>query len=211
MAQDGAGGDEEAKQEQPDDDQRHYPLKYFKGQDLELYYSEKQLKPGVEQEIKQGFFEIRNKFGGGGDAAGAGGAGPSVVSGEVQVYVSHLCLHNFHPIFSKFNLEVVKTILNLSQIVYLKTNEVLYEPGYNDRYLYVVLFGKLRLSNSESEQPIGMVLNLGWTAGEEILFKSDMALRKKANAGVAAPGARSERCRSLDESCVLGIEKRNLA
>lgn len=25
---------------------------------------EKQLKPGVEQEIKEGFFEIRKKFGG---------------------------------------------------------------------------------------------------------------------------------------------------
>ena len=98
-----------------------------------------------------------------------------MVSGEVQVYVSHLCLHQFHPIFSKFNLEVVKTILNLSQIVYLKPDEVLYQPGYNDRYLYVVLFGKLRLSQVENDQPIGMVLNLGWTAGEEILFKSDMA------------------------------------
>lgn len=44
--------------------QKSYPLKYFKGQDLELYYMEKQLKPGVEREIKEGFFEIRKKFGG---------------------------------------------------------------------------------------------------------------------------------------------------
>ena len=46
------------------------------------------------------------------------------------------------------------------------------------------------------------------------MFKSDMAARKKAanaTGGAAATGARSERCRSLDESCVLGIEKRNLA
>ena len=28
---------------------------------------EKQLKPGVEKEIKEGFFEIRKKFGGGKD------------------------------------------------------------------------------------------------------------------------------------------------
>ena len=127
-----------------------------------------------------------------------------------------MCLHNFHPIFSKFNLEVVKTVLNLSQIVYLKPNEVLYEPGYNDRYLYVVLFGKLRLSEQATDKPMGMVLNLGWTAGEEILFKSDLAQRKNSKAGEAAgaaakTGLRNERCRSLDESCVLGIEKRNLA
>ena len=85
-------------------DQKSGPLKYFKGQDLELYYMEKQLKPGVEREIKEGFFEIRKKFG-----------GEEPISGEeVQVYVSHLCLHNYHPIFCKFNLNVVKTILNFS-------------------------------------------------------------------------------------------------
>jgi len=42
---------------------QYKPLKQFKGQDLELYYMEKQLKPSVEQEIKEGFFEIRKKFG----------------------------------------------------------------------------------------------------------------------------------------------------
>lgn len=152
---------------------------------------EKQLKPGVEREIKEGFFEIRKKFGEG-QAAGE----------EVQVYVSHLCLHNYHPIFCKFNLDVVKTILNFSQIIYLNKGQVLYEQGYNDRYLYVILFGKLRLSQHETDQPIGSPLNIGWTVGEEILFKSD----RKANGG-----NRTERCRSLCESCVLGIEKRSLA
>ena len=49
--------------EASDSEQKSYPLKYFKGQDLELYYMEKQLKPGVEREIKEGFFEIRKKFG----------------------------------------------------------------------------------------------------------------------------------------------------
>ena len=42
---------------------QYRPLKQFKGQDLELYYMEKQLNPSVEQEIKEGFFEIRKKFG----------------------------------------------------------------------------------------------------------------------------------------------------
>jgi hypothetical protein len=45
-------------------EQKSIPLKYFKGQDLKLYYMDKQLKPGVEREIKEGFFEIRKKFGG---------------------------------------------------------------------------------------------------------------------------------------------------
>ena len=103
--------------EASDAEHKSYPLKYFKGQDLELYYMEKQLKPGVEREIKEGFFEIRKKFG---EDAGA-------QETEVQVYVSHLCLHNYHPIFCKFNLDVVKTILNLSQIIYLKKGQTLYQ------------------------------------------------------------------------------------
>ena len=177
--------------ESSDAEQKSYPLKYFKGQDLELYYMEKQLKPGVEREIKEGFFEIRKKFGEGEAAAE-----------QVQVYVSHLCPHNYHPIFCKFNLDVVKTILNFSQIIYLKKGQTLYQQGFNDRYLYVILFGKLRLSQAENDAPIGQPLNIGWTVGEEILFKSD----RKANGG-----QRTERCRSLCESCVLGIEKRSLA
>ena len=104
--------------EASDAEQKSYPLKYFKGQDLELYYMEKQLKPGVEREIKEGFFENRKKFG------EQNASGPSE---EVQVYVSHLCLHNYHPIFCKFNLDVVKTILNFSQIIYLNKGQVLYE------------------------------------------------------------------------------------
>ena len=98
----------------------------------------------------------------------------------MQVYVSHLCLHNYHPIFCKFNLDVVKTILNFSQIIYLKKGQTLYEQGFNDKYLYVILFGKLQLSDPETDAIIGQALNIGWTVGEEILFKSD----KKANGGM---------------------------
>lgn len=65
---------------------------------------EKQLNPSVEKEIKEGFFEIRKKFG---DQIGA-------MNEEVQVYVSHLCLQNYHPIFCKFQLEAVKTFLSYS-------------------------------------------------------------------------------------------------
>jgi hypothetical protein len=62
---------------------QYKPLKQFKGQDLELYYMEKQLNPSVEQEIKEGFFEIKKKF---------GDQSKQPMSEEVQVYVSHLCL-----------------------------------------------------------------------------------------------------------------------
>ena len=151
------------------DPQKHYPLSYFKGQDLELYYMEKQLKPGVEREIKEGFFEIRKKFGG--NAQG----GP-LEGEEVQVYVSHLCLHNYHPIFCKFNLDVVKSILDHSSIIYLKQGQTLYQQGFNEKFLYVVLFGKLQIMDPKTEGPIGQPLNIGWTAGEEILFRSDKAV-----------------------------------
>ena len=103
---------------QNDKNQKSQPLKYFKGQDLEMHYMEKQLKPEVEKEIKEGFFEIKKKF----NEEGFDGNNwqPGKHEGdEVQVYVSHLCLHNFHPIFCKFNLETVKIILNYSSIVYL--------------------------------------------------------------------------------------------
>jgi len=43
----------------------------------------------------------------------------------------------------------------------------------------VILFGKLRLSHHETDAAIGQPLNIGWTVGEEILFKSD----RKANGG----------------------------
>jgi hypothetical protein len=100
------------------------------------------------------------------------------MSEEVQVYVSHLCLQNYHPIFSKFSLEVVKTFLNFSQIIYLKKDQVLYAEAYNDKYMYVILFGKLKLSDPQGTQ-IGQVLNIGWTVGEEILFKPKDAGKSK--------------------------------
>lgn len=81
---------------------------------------EKQLNPNVEKEIKEGFFEIRKKFG-----------DQMAMSEEVQVYVSHLCLQNYHPIFCKFDLDAVKTFLSFSQIVYLNKGQVLYDEGYN--------------------------------------------------------------------------------
>ena len=74
----------------------------------------------MEREIKEGFFEIKKKFG-----------DQSPMTEEVQVYVSHLCLQNYHPIFCKFDLDAVKTFLSFSQIVYLNKGQILYDQGQN--------------------------------------------------------------------------------
>lgn len=59
-----------------------HPLKHFKGQDLEMYYMERKLKPEVEKEIKKGFFEIKKKF----------DNNSKEKEDQVQVYVSHVIL-----------------------------------------------------------------------------------------------------------------------
>ena len=157
-----------------------------------MHYMEKQLKPEVEKEIKEGFFEIKKKYDDDGDQDNKGS------NEETQVYVSHLCLHNFHPIFCKFELETIKIILHYSSIVYLNKGQTLYANGYNDSFLYVVLFGRIRLYDPETQMKIGKTLNLGWTVGEEILFKSENGKQ------------RMDVCKAVIESCVLGIEKKNL-
>lgn len=63
---------------------------------MELQYVDQKINPDVEKEIKNGFFEIRKKY--------SEDQRPKMKPGEeeeVQVYVSHLCLKNYHPIFSK--------------------------------------------------------------------------------------------------------------
>lgn len=98
---------------------------------------EKKLKPEVEKEIKKGFFEIRKKQ--------FDSFGVEQPEEEVQVYVSHICLHNFHPIFSKLSVETVKLVLQYSIVVYLNKGQTLYSPGFNDTFFYVMLFGKTRV------------------------------------------------------------------
>ena len=86
-----------------------------------MYYMEKKLKPEVEKQIKRGFFEISKKFNHPVFTAQGGKfTQPDENNMEVQVYVSHVCLHNFHPIFSKMGIETVKTVLQFGSIVYLK-------------------------------------------------------------------------------------------
>ena len=47
----------------------------------------------------------------------------------------------------------------------------------------------------------GQTLNIGWTVGEEILFKPE-----NENGRIA----RTDICKATSEACVLGIEKKNL-
>jgi len=177
-------------------------LKYFKEQDMEMFYKEKQLRPEIEKEIKEGFFEIKKKFMDDVSSSRQGSTSPPADDEEVQVYVSHLCLHNFHPIFCKFNLDTVKIILHYSSIVYLNKGQTLYAEGFNENFLYVVLFGRLRIYEPRTNTKVGSTLNIGWTVGEEILFKPENEVGRVR---------RTDTCKAVTDACVLGIEKRSLA
>jgi hypothetical protein len=65
---------------------------------------EKELDPTIEEEIKEGFFELKQKF---------------KDQGESSIYVSHIVLHAKHPIFGKLEIETLKTMLSESSIIYL--------------------------------------------------------------------------------------------
>jgi len=176
------------------------PLKQYPQNQVEIQYAEKQLSPAIEKEIKEGFFEIRKKFDGVGDTL-------QEMPEEVQVYVSHLCLQNYHPIFCKFELEAVKTFLSCSQIVYLNKMQTLFDSELNTGQIYIILFGKLKLQTLDG-RPLGQTLNIGWTAGEEILFKST----KKDENGFdhRVKQRRDTKCFASTDSCVLGFEKKAL-
>lgn len=66
--------------------------------------TEKELDPSIEDEIKEGFFELKQKF---------------KDSGESSIYISHVVLHNKHPIFSKMEIDTLKTLLAESSVLYL--------------------------------------------------------------------------------------------
>jgi len=65
----------------------------------------------------------------------------------IRKHFSPVPIHILHafPIFCKLTLETVKIILHYSSIVYLNKAQTLFADGYNDHYIYVVLFGRLKL------------------------------------------------------------------
>jgi hypothetical protein len=63
----------------------------------------------------------------------------------------------------------------------------------------VVLFGRLKLADYRGQQ-VGQIVNIGWTVGEEILFKQADGIVQR----------RTDKCVAVTDSCVLGFEKKAL-
>jgi len=56
----------------------------------------------LEQDIKEGFFELRQKF---------------KTVGASSIYISHLVLHEKHPVFCKLEMKTLKRLLMESSII----------------------------------------------------------------------------------------------
>lgn len=69
-----------------------------------LVCNERELAANIEDEIKKGFFELKQKF---------HDSGPS------SIYISHIILHEKHPFFKKLEIDTLKHLLAESSIVYL--------------------------------------------------------------------------------------------
>ena len=98
--------------------------------DPSLMVSENVLPRNIEDQIKDGFFELKHKF---------------KEQGPSSIYISHIVLHEKHPIFKKLNVNTLKTLLADSSVIYLAPGQTLYKFGYQDAFIYIVLFGKLSL------------------------------------------------------------------
>jgi len=70
-----------------------------------LVCNEKELSANIEDEIKSGFFELKQKFN---------------ENGPSSIYISHIILHKKHPIFMKCEIETLKRLLVESSVVYLQ-------------------------------------------------------------------------------------------
>lgn len=64
---------------------------------MKLVCTERLLPETVEDEIKEGFYEMRHKF---------------KPDGASQVYISHLVLQAKHPLFAKLKVNTVRKILS---------------------------------------------------------------------------------------------------
>jgi CRP-like cAMP-binding protein len=95
----------------------------------------------------------------------------------------------------------VKIILHYSSIVYLNKGQTLYADGFNDQFIYIILFGRIKILDGQTHAKKGQTLNIGWTVGEEILFKPENEHGRIQ---------RTDICRASTEACVLGIVKKNL-
>ena len=85
--------------------------------DPDLYVAEKTLPHNIEEEIKDGFFELKQKF---------KDVGPS------SIYISHVVLHEKHPLLKKIEVETLKQLLLESSVIYLSVGQTLYKYGAQD-------------------------------------------------------------------------------
>jgi len=69
---------------------RDHPL------DPELVCRDVVLPFTIEEEIKDGFFELKQKF---------------KSEGPTSIYISHVVMHEKHPILKKVNIETLKLLL----------------------------------------------------------------------------------------------------
>lgn len=57
----------------------------------------------------------------------------------------------------------------------MRNQETLFPDNRNIEYVYIVLFGKLKLIDNQTSTQVGRVINLGWTIGEESLLTGSKA------------------------------------
>jgi hypothetical protein len=76
-----------------------------------LVCTERELSGDIEDEIKRGFFELKQKF---------------MSNGPTSIYISHIVLNEKHPIFKKCEIDTLKRLLVESSIVYLQKEQILY-------------------------------------------------------------------------------------
>jgi len=114
--------------------------------DPDLFVTEKLLPTNIEEEIKDGFFELKQKF---------KDVGPS------SIYISHVVLHEKHPLLKKIQVETLKQLLLESSVIYLSVGQTLYKYGAQDSFVYIILFGKLLLQKPSKNQ------DLSATEGED--------------------------------------------
>lgn len=119
-----------------------------------------------------------------------------------QVYISHAVLHKIHPILKKLSIDDVQRLLAASNVLYLQQGQILYRKNVEDPFVYIILFGTLRLADVVNEEELATrhifgKVNIGWTLGEEILFDRTRQTR-------------AEMVFAEDDCCLLGIEREKL-
>lgn len=150
----------------------------------EIICKPQQVNSNVEEEIKQGFFELRQKF---------------TPEDKSSIYVSHVVLKEKHPLLKKVELATIQQILVDASILYVTKEQALYKEEATDQLVYFVLFGRFYLqATHKGELKVIGKTNIGWVLGEEVLFDRNLQKRK-------------ESCVAKVDSCVLGIPKNKLA